>query len=67
MVMADCEEPPHAHVSGGGGACKLWLQPVSIARTAGYSRREERTIVEIAREHQVLLLARWDEECRRHG
>ena len=48
LLMADCIEPPHAHVSGGGGACKIWLRPVSIARTAGYSRREENAILEFA-------------------
>jgi len=64
IVMADCDEPPHAHVSGGGGACKLWLGPVSMARTAGYSRREERTIVDLARDHEATLLQRWDEVCR---
>ena len=64
IVMADCAEPPHAHVSGGGGACKLWLRPISMARTAGYSRQEERGIIELARKHEAVLLERWEETCR---
>lgn len=61
--MADCIEPAHAHVSGGGGACKIWLRPISMARSAGYSRREENAILDFAHRYEGLLLRRWNEIC----
>jgi hypothetical protein len=63
IVMADCIERAHVHVSGGNGACKLWLSPISIARSAGYGPREQRAIMQAAEAHQQLLVQRWDEEC----
>ncbi len=42
IVMADCAEPRRVHASGGGGEAKIWLAPVRITATAGYSRNEFR-------------------------
>lgn len=66
IVVADCAEPPHVHVTGGGGDCKLWLEPISVAAVAGYSRREVRAIEDVARRNGTILLERWDEVCRQH-
>jgi hypothetical protein len=67
MVMADCREPPHVHVSGGGGAAKVWIAPISVAMVAGYSRREIQVIERIVLNHVEQLLERWDEECQQRG
>lgn len=64
IVMADCREPPHVHVSGGGGQAKVWLSPVALESAAAYSRHELRAIERLAMEYQATLMDRWDEECR---
>jgi hypothetical protein len=67
IVMADCREPRHVHVSGGGGSAKLWLDPVSAALVEGYSRHQQRLLERLARAHAETLRERWDEECQRRG
>lgn len=67
MVMADCLEPPHVHVTGGDGAAKVWLDPVSVERVAGYSRHEVRVIHRLVTQNVASLIELWDEECRQHG
>ena len=36
----DCNEPMHVHVQREKMVCKFWLEPVELARSAGFSRRE---------------------------
>jgi hypothetical protein len=67
IVMADCAEPRHVHVSGGGGSAKIWLDPVSIASAAGYSRHERQRLERLVQERAMTLRQRWDEECQRAG
>jgi hypothetical protein len=67
MVMGDCVEPRHVHVTGAGGSAKLWLEPVSVDRVAGYSRHQMRLIERLVVQHATTLIDRWDEECRRLG
>ncbi len=54
-------EPPHAHVSKGSAAAKLWLQPVRVAYSYGFTPAEQRRIRELCFEHQVAFVERWNE------
>ena len=66
IVMRDCEERRHVHVSGSGGEAKLWLEPeVELAVHRGYTQREIGRIVRLTRDHRPMLVHRWDEECGR--
>ena len=33
----DCNEPPHVHVERGDSTGKLWLEPLELARSHGFS------------------------------
>jgi hypothetical protein len=60
----DAPEPPHVHVDRGNATAKLWLQPVSVARSIGFSDRELNDIAEVVRSHADTFTARWREFFR---
>jgi len=55
------QEPPHVHVRKGDSVAKLWLQPVELVYSRGFSRTEIRRIRELTFEHQVFFVERWNE------
>lgn len=65
IVMGDCAEPRHVHVKGGGdGEVKVWLEPVELAASKGYTRLRIERILALVRENRGVLILRWNEECR---
>ena len=54
-------EPPHVHVISPTGQAKFWIDPVSLARSAGVSARELRQMESIVAENRELLLRSWHE------
>ena len=52
-------EPPHMHVDRDTGTAKLWLQPVALARSSGFSAKELGEIQRIVRAQQANLLEAW--------
>jgi hypothetical protein len=52
-------EPPHIHVDRDERSAKFWLQPVSLARNAGFSSKDLAEIQRIVREEQSTLLEAW--------
>ena len=65
MFMSDCVEPHHVHVDGNDGLAKLWLKPVSVANTMGYSLREINRIKRIVQGDRVALIRAIDTICER--
>ena len=65
IVMFDCRERKHVHVSGGGpGRAKLWLEPeIGIEAIRGYTDHDVARLKAIAREFRETLVRRWIEEC----
>jgi hypothetical protein len=65
IVMRDCEERAHVHVTGGSGTeAKYWLVPaVEVAANRGYTRHELDRIERIARDKRTELIGRWNDEC----
>jgi|1185.fasta_scaffold1033552_2 hypothetical protein len=61
FFAADGTEPPHVHVSGSSGIGKWWLEPVSVARSRGFTRSEVGKIERIIRDNHGYLSARWRE------
>lgn len=55
------QEPPHVHVAKGGAAAKLWLQPVHIVYSYGFTPSQLRRIRELTFEHQASFVERWHE------
>jgi len=59
------QEPPHVHASKGGGAAKIWLQPVEVAYSYGFTPAQLRRMRELAFEHQASFVERWHDYFRR--
>jgi hypothetical protein len=54
-------EPPHVHVQRERMLAKFWLDPVSLARSTGFSPTELRRIQTIVAENVSVLLEAWNE------
>ena len=54
-------EPPHIHVQRERMLAKFWLNPVSLARSTGFSPRELRRIQGIVTENATALQEAWNE------
>jgi hypothetical protein len=54
-------EPPHVHVQRERMLAKYWLEPVSLARSTGYSSVELRRVEAIVTENVVVLREAWNE------
>ena len=54
-------EPPHVHVQKADAAAKLWLQPVRLEFSDGFSPAELRRLRELTFEHQAEFIGRWNE------
>ena len=61
FFAGDRTEPPHIHVERDANRAKLWLDPVRVHDGGNFSRGELARILLVVREHEQLLLSRWDE------
>lgn len=52
-------EPPHVHVFHGDVEAKVWLEPVALASSRGFSLKQIRDSIEIVRANRDYLLERW--------
>ncbi len=52
-------EPPHIHIEYGSAECKIWLQPVNVARNRGFTPRDLGRALTLVRENRILLLEAW--------
>jgi uncharacterized protein DUF4160 len=59
----DCNEPPHVHVERENKTCKFWLDPIGLARNAGFSARELNVVRRNIQTHQARMLEAWHEHC----
>ncbi len=55
------DEPAHIHVDIGGGECKFWLDPVTLARSINVSPVEVRKIERLIFERKEFLKGKYDE------
>ncbi len=58
-------EPAHVHIEKGGGAIKVWLGDVTVAKTKGLKPAEIREALGLVREHRLMLVGAWHEFQRR--
>jgi hypothetical protein len=61
FFSADGDEPPHIHADKAGNQAKFWLEPLQLAKNAGFSRSELNEIYDILRDHRQELLTKWNE------
>ena len=63
----DCNERPHVHVQRERFNCKFWLQPIALASSGGFSRRELRRVRRIIVQYRLQILEAWREHCGETG
>ena len=61
FYAGDGGEPPHIHVEREDNEAKFWLDPVRLARSRGFSRKEINRVRRVVVEHQEQLLESWNE------
>ena len=61
FVSLDRSEPPHIHAKRERKVAKLWLDPVVLERTGGFSRVEINKIMKLVQENRDHLLEKWYE------
>lgn len=61
IYASDGNEPKHVHVQRGDRVAKLWIMPVRVARSGGFSQNELRAIARIIRKQQGNIEKLWDE------
>lgn len=57
----DPREPVHVHVIKADGEAKLWLSPVSVARSAGFDARTLRRLAGLVAERADEIEGAWHE------
>jgi len=61
FYAGDRPEPAHVHVERENKVAKFWLDPVRLARSGGFSRKELGRILALVREHESRLIEAWNE------
>jgi len=57
----DPREPVHIHVMRDGAEAKFWLDPVSVARSAGFDARTLRQLAGLVAKHRDEIERAWHE------
>jgi hypothetical protein len=57
-------ESPHIHVESAGKYAKFWLDPVSLARSVGYTPHDLRRLHELVEENRSSFEEKWHEYFR---
>ena len=52
-------EPPHVHVEYGNAECKIWLEPIAVARNRGFKKPDLNRALTLAGEHRMMFLEAW--------
>jgi len=55
------KESPHIHVETAENYAEFWLDPVTLARSIGYSARDLRVLREIVEKNRELIREKWNE------
>ena len=61
FYAGDRDEPPHVHVERDESVAKIWLDPVRLERSGGFSAKDVRRIEQMISEHNRLLMDAWNE------
>jgi hypothetical protein len=54
-------EPPHVHVDRDQATCKMWLNPVALASSLGFSAAELRAVERLVSSNRAMLSKAWEE------
>lgn len=56
FYSSDRNEPEHVHIEREDNIAKIWLDPIRLQNSGGFSRSEIRRILSVIGEHQIELL-----------
>jgi len=59
FFAGDRDEPPHVHIEREANRAKVWLDPVRLQESGGFSRSEINRVVSLVTAHQDILLRSW--------
>lgn len=60
FYAGDGEEPAHVHVERDDCDAKIWLSPVRLQVSGGFSAKELRDVEKIVNEHHKQLMDSWN-------
>ena len=61
FYAGDREEPVHIHVERDNDIAKIWLEPVRLYSSEGFSRRDINRIRRLIEDNQATILESWYE------
>ena len=61
FYSSDRAEPMHVHVEQAGHTAKIWLRPIRLVSSHGFSRSELNKVVNVVTSNQALPLESWNE------
>ena len=61
FYAGDRDEPLHVHVERDDKIAKLWLDPIRLQSSGGFSRVELARIERLVNDHRVELMEGWNE------
>ena len=64
FCAGDSSGPPHLHIERDNDTVKVWLAPVRLQRSRGFTRKEINSILKIIRENKILVSGKWNEYFR---
>lgn len=61
FYSGDRHEPCHVHVERDAKIAKIWIDPVRLQSSGGFSRKELSKIIEIIVEHRIDIQEAWND------
>jgi hypothetical protein len=61
FYSSDRNEPIHVHIEADENIAKIWLDPIRLENSGGFSRSEIVKILTIIKEHEIELMEAWDD------
>ena len=61
FYVGDRDEPPHVHIERDDKIAKVWLDPIRLQRSGGFSRREIDRLQKLLRANHAKLLEAWND------
>ena len=60
FYSSDRNEPIHVHIEADENIAKVWLDPIRLGNSGGFSRSDISRILSIIKEHQIELMEGWN-------
>ncbi len=61
FYASDRDEPRHVHVERDDDTAKLWLEPVRVQSSKGFTRTEIARVQRLVEQHREELVRAWNE------